>query len=329
MQGMSVQLLRRAISNERADKLADAYLDCAVLLGIYPDDTLAQKSLARVLKSLQVKAERLLKDEQLDAAAQGYRELLRCTPYDPAALVNYGRVLMRLKQPALALPIWQRLVERFPERREGHIQLARSFDRTSQFGRATKAWREVLALDPENAEAQQAMSVISRRAITAGRAAITEGQFVDAWRIFNDLRAEEPDNEEAPRRLDQIERNILKDMRAAYKQRRLQHIFAYGKRIPNLLSDNAEAQLLLARAAMELHRFDVAAEHWRLLAALDPLNSAKPHLQVARCYLRAGLQMEAGDAIKELKIHDPQNPEGKKLKDDLRQLMLASEPERR
>jgi len=329
LQDLSEQLLRRAISRERGEMLADAYLDCAVLLDIYPDDTLAQKSLARVLRSLQVKSERLLKEELFEEAADAYRELARCTPHDPNVLINYGRVLMRLKRPAAAWPIWERLVEHFPDRREGYIQLARSLDRSSQFGRATKAWRKVLALDPENVEAQQALSAITRRAITAGRTAITEGRFVEAWRIFNDLQAEEPGNDEPPRRLDQIERNILKEMRAAYKQRRLQQIFAYGQEIPNLLHDNAEAQLLLARAAMELHRFDVAAQGWRNLATLDPLNSSKPHLQIARCYLRAGLPMEAGAAIKELRAREPNNPEAQKLKDDLREMMLASGLERR
>jgi tetratricopeptide (TPR) repeat protein len=324
LQDMTEQLLRRAISRERADQLADAYLDCAVLLDIYPDDSLAQKSMARVLRSLQQKADRALKEERFEEACDAYREVLRCTPGDPDRLVSYGRALLRLRRNAEAIPIWQHVVSDFPDRREGHIQLARALDRASKFGAATTAWRDVLARDPENAEAQQALSAISRRAITAGRAAIVEENFVEAWRIFSDLRAELPDDEEPPRRLDQIERNILKTMRAAYKSRELQGIFNYYQQIPGLLNEVAEGQLLFARALTELHRYDLAAKAWHRLADLDPLSSAKPHLQIARCYLRAGLPMEAGAAISELRAREPDNPEARKMQTDLREMLLTA-----
>lgn len=324
LQDMTEQLLRRAISRERADQLADAYLDCAVLLDIFPDDSLAQKSMARVLRSLQLKADRALKEERLEEACDAYREVLRCTPNDPDRLVNYGRALLRLKRNAEAIPIWQHVVGHFQDRREGYIQLARALDRASKFGAATNAWREVLARDPENAEAQQAMSAISRRAVTAGRAAIVEERFIEAWRIFSDLRVELPNDEEAPRRLEQIERNILKAMRTAYKARELREIFTYYQQVPGLLDDNAEGQLLFARALTELHRYDLAAKAWRRLAVLDPLNNAKPHLQIARCYLRAGLPMEAGAAISELRAREPDNPEARKMQTDLREMLLTA-----
>jgi tetratricopeptide (TPR) repeat protein len=323
LQDMTEQLLRRAISRERAEHFADAYLDCAVLLGIYPDDSLAQKSLARVLRGLQQKADKALKEERFEDACDAYRELMRCTPKDIDRLTNYGRTLLRLKRPEEAIPVWQQMVAIAPDRREGYVQLARALDRASKFGLATKAWRDVIERDPENFEAQQALAAVSRRAVTAGRAAITEERFLDAWHIFDDLREEETEKEEVARRLDQIERNILKTIRTAYKQRNLREIFTYYRDIPGLLHNSAEGQLLLARALTELHRYDLAAKGWRRLAELDPLNNAKPYLQIARCYLRAGLPMEAGTAIAELRAREPENEEARKMQTDLREMLLT------
>ena len=317
---VSETLFRRAIAYERAGDLLEAFFDYEALLVLAPDDDLAKRSSARIVRALRDLAQAHLAQEALPEAAEAFARVVRAAPADIHLRRSYGRVLMRLREWSKAATVWRELVGAVPDDLEGAVQLARAFDRSGRYPEAIVAWRAVQARAPEHDEAQAGLSTIIRRMMTAGRLAITEERFLEAYELFRTVQREDPKDEEAPRRLEQVGRNLRKVMRAAYKARDLRGVIASGAAATDLLPDDPEVQLLIGRAAVGLRRYETALTSWLKLRELDPAQATIADLQVARCYLHLGDAEKGQAATRKILVADPKNPEARQLLEQFRSL---------
>ena len=315
---VSETLFRDAIGHERAGDLLGAYLDYDALHTLSPDDGLVQRSRDRIVRELRFRAEDQLARQNLNEAATAFARATQVAPSDGALMRGYGRALMRLREWDKAAAVWSAFLKLSPGDGEGALQLARALDRSGRLPEAVGAWREVLARLPDNEEAAQSLSSIILRMIYAGRAAITEERFLDAYQLFSAVVSEAPDNEEGRQRLDQVGRNLLKAMRGAYKAGNLRTVLSYGPAASDLLPNDAEVQLLIARAANGMRRPAIGLRAWPRLAELDPENSKTSRLQIARCLLHLGSIQEGQQVVRSLLAEDAENADARDLMERFR-----------
>jgi tetratricopeptide (TPR) repeat protein len=313
-------LFRRAIASERAGALLEAFFDYDALLMLAPDDVLAQRSCARIVRDLKARAQDALARQAWPEAADGLCLAVRVSADDLPVRRNYGRVLMRLRKWDEAVKIWRDFALEANEDAEGRVQLARALDRSGRLVEAVGAWRAVLALDAKHAEALASLDTIARRMTFAGRTAIAEERFLDAHELFRCVLREDPASEEAPPRLEQVGRNVLKAMRAAYKAKEYKSLVRYSGAVNDLLPADAEAQLLIGRSAAALRRYPEAIAAWSRLAELEESRSLLANLQIARCYLHLGAAKDGQAALRKVRAIDPKNGEAKELSERFKEI---------
>ncbi len=318
---VSEALFRRAIGHERAGDLLETFFDYDALLILSPQDGLAQRSRARIVRELRLRAQNHLAAEELPQAVAAFARAVRAAPSDIALRRTHGRTLMRLRQWPEATVAWRDFQRLAPDDPEGSLQLARALDRGGRLADALGAWRAAEGHAPENEEVRKSLSTIIRRMTFAGRAAISEERFLDAYDLFNVVRAEEPDDEEAGRRLEQVGRNMLRAMRAAYRTHDLRGVLRYADAASTLMPDDAEVQLLIGRAASGMRRHEAALAAWGRLKELDPQQSVLAGLQQARCHLHLGNAKEGQAAVREVLKADPKNPAARQISERLRSLV--------
>jgi tetratricopeptide (TPR) repeat protein len=314
----SETLFREAIIRERAGDLLEAFLNYEALLALSPEDGLAARSRDRIARELRFRAEDALVRQNLPEAAAAFPGALRAAPQDAALKRAYGRVLMRERDWTRAVAVWRGLADLVPQDAEAALQLARALDRSGRFSEAIVAWKDAQAHNPGNAEIEQSLSTIIRRMIFAGRAAIAEERFLDAYDLFKAVVREAPDEEEGRRRLDQVGRNLLKAMRAAYKAGDLRSVVRHAEAAADLLPDDPEVRLLTGRAASGMRRYGLAIEAWSRLAELDPESQRLCNLQIARCHLHLGAIQEGQQALRAVMAEDPENAEARELMERFR-----------
>jgi tetratricopeptide (TPR) repeat protein len=318
---VSEALFRRAIGFERAGDLLQAHFDYDALLVLAPDDDMARRSSVRIARALREIAQDHVKAQALPEAAQAFAVALRAAPADAGLFRNYGRILMRLRDWTRAVGVWREFARLQPDDVEGHVQVARALDRSGCYPEAVLAWRVVRDRDPGHDEAMEALSTVNQRMIVAGRLAITEERFLEAYDLFKTVLNEDPQNQEPGRRLQQVGRNLLKAMRAAYKASDPRRVLAFGVAATDLLPSDAEVQLLIGRAAGTLRRHEVGAAAWSRLAQIDPTQAPLAHLQIARCRLHLGDYHDALAATRKILVAEPKNVEARKLLERLRSLV--------
>lgn len=86
----------------------------------------------------------------LDAALAQYRAAIERNPQDAEAHSNLGQVLVRLKQPAEALPHFDRAIDLIPDRWAYHFNRARAFAVMERWDEAIAGYTRAQQLFPED-----------------------------------------------------------------------------------------------------------------------------------------------------------------------------------
>lgn len=105
-------------------------------------------------------AEALEKSDQLDAAEEVYRSVLRQDPDSPPASLGLLRVYERSRQWEKAAPLVQELVERQPRNLALRTQYGLLLFRARRYEDALSVLRDVLSADPGNRDALRAYATV-------------------------------------------------------------------------------------------------------------------------------------------------------------------------
>ena len=109
-----------------------------------------------VFPSVSKKLEKLIKEQGVDAAVAGYREMLRRYPRDmfnERELNTLGYDRLRAKDTKGAIALFKLNVEMFPNAANPHDSLGEAYLEAGQKALAITSYRRSLALDPNNSNA--------------------------------------------------------------------------------------------------------------------------------------------------------------------------------
>ena len=96
-------------------------------------------------------------ESQLEAAAQSYRNAIAKLPAFRNARKNLGRVYLLMDQDAKAIAVYQALVEEGIVDADSLLLLGHGLMRQARYVSAESAYRQVMLLAPDSAEAQQGL----------------------------------------------------------------------------------------------------------------------------------------------------------------------------
>jgi len=287
-------LLPRAASAERQGRADIAYVEYAAMLAVEPTNILAQTASRRIVKFLHDTAKTQYAAGERDAARESYAAILALAPKDGRALSGLAQVEMAAQNWLAAADAWDGLLALSAHDEKALTQRARALDRACAYERAIAAWRAVQVADPANSEANLALARLGSRIVKAARQALEQGDALVAAELLFLARQDAADPDEVERRLDQVLRQLRKQMRQAYKDRRFAAVVAQGRVAVRIAAGDADAQRLLAQAAMRTHDFAVAAKAWERVAELSPEHADKANQERARCHERLGSADAAG-----------------------------------
>lgn len=102
-------------------------------------------------------AEILVRSFDVERAIVEYQEITKLDPNYQQAWYNLAR-LLQLKDPAKALEVFQKIVDRFGPDLDALNQIAQTYTVMKKFDKALAALKEMLKLDPTNAEMKKTLA---------------------------------------------------------------------------------------------------------------------------------------------------------------------------
>lgn len=222
----------------------------------------------RALASLLDEGRAAFKAEDYVRSEEVFLRALAGSADEPDSRLHLARIYNQWKDWPKALEQWKWLRDREPGKLEPELQVARALFRLKRHAEARDAFKAVLAVASDHAEAHQRLLEIE---------ALQQG----------DHHLKTPDEEIAPGAA------ILNEARAAFKEEDYARSEALFLRALEMGADEATGRLHLARIYNLEQNWPKAQTQWKWLRNHLPA-SVEPHLQVARGHFRLG---EYGEAI--------------------------------
>ncbi|CAH1666995.1 MULTISPECIES: tetratricopeptide repeat protein [unclassified Chelatococcus] len=307
-------LAARAMAQERAGHLEEAFQDHTAILLADPGDGPASRGRARIKRTLLLAAHDALRTQNLheedwEAAREAFQRVVRLDDGDLDSRVQLGRLMMRQRDWTSAAQLWRSVIASSPRLVEAQLQLARALDRNDDHAAALSQWREVLELAPDNAEAREMLGQMPRRMLEHVRRLVDAGDLTKAVEALMLARSLSPDDPDLARRTDHVGRRLLQAMRAAFRSADWEAILAIQAATRSLRPDDADVHLLTGRAAMARRQYDLAIAAWSRLGELDPEMASMCRLQLARCHMRSGRLAEAQPIVAAILAEKPDHVE--------------------
>ncbi|MBS7697980.1 MULTISPECIES: tetratricopeptide repeat protein [unclassified Chelatococcus] len=306
-------LAARAMAQERAGHLDEAFQDHTAILLADPGDGPAARGKARIKRTLHLTAHDALHAQDWEAAREAFQRLVQLDDGDLDSRIQLGRLLMRQRDWHAAARLWQTAIAANPRLVEAHVQLARALDRSDNHAAALPHWRNVLELVPGNPEAREMLAQMPRRMLEHVRRLIDAGALTEAVEALMLAQSLSPDDPDLARRTEHVGRRLLQAMRAAFKSADWEAILAIQAATRSLRPDDADVHLLTGRAAMARRQYDLAITAWNRLGELDPAMVSMCRLQLARCYMRSGRLTEAQPIVAAILAEKPDHVEAQAM----------------
>lgn len=119
----------------------------------------------------------------LDSASHQYEEIVK---RDSNSIENWYSLarLYQVRNPQKALQLFEIMVQRFGAEWDVLLQIAELYNQMGQFDKAASAMKQMVALDPSNAELKRSLA----------QAYVRAQQFDEAQKVYEDLTQTYPDN---------------------------------------------------------------------------------------------------------------------------------------
>lgn len=146
-----IEDVRQAIA---AGDTESAWKMCGAAIEIVPDSSELDRLKTILSRDLRKQIQQLWNASSTDVIVP-CRRYLEMDAEDPYVLSVLGRTLMRVRDYELALPVWEKLIEKNPDDSHLHIQIARCCRALKLTEKGLAAAREALRLDPSFEEASE------------------------------------------------------------------------------------------------------------------------------------------------------------------------------
>jgi tetratricopeptide (TPR) repeat protein len=191
-----------------------------------------------------------------------YRRTLELKPGLYEAQLNGGIVLLRQKNPAEALPLFEAAAAQKPNEFRPRYYLAESQLQTGDYSKAEESYRQALALDAKSADAQLGMA----------QTLVQQGRINDAAAYFRQAAQLEPKY-----------RDYLLELAGLYeKAAQNQEAIEIYRQFP----ENAAAQTRLGELLLESKQFEDAVPRLEEAYAKDPSPANRGALAAAYVFTR-------------------------------------------
>lgn len=213
-------------------------------------------------------------------------------------------------------------------RAESQLQVARGYFRLKNYDAAVAAFKEVLASQPDHAEARRRLLQISERKDDAWSAGTTADRAEAPKRVqetdtlvgsAGELPAAEPRSSVA-------DANLVDEAKAAFNEDKLEYSRVLFIRAIEQGADEAICRLHLARICNLQEEWEQALEHWKWLRDQDT-GKLEPYLQIGRAELNRGAYAAAVEAFERVLALAPDHAEAKDRLQQARTFRKQSEEE--
>ena len=216
--------------------------------------------------------------------------------------LHLARIYNRNGEWEKALEQWSWLRDRDRDRVEPHLQVGRAQLRLGRYPEASNAFKDVLALVPDHAEAQQKLTELEAMksrtlSSTAGHQSAPQGPIL-ANSLFDNGRA------------------AFKDQDFGAAERFFFEAIAAG-------ADEAASRLYLARIFNSERQWTRALAEWKWLRDRSPL-SVEPRLQVARAQFRLDRYADAAAGFRSVLELAPEHAEARQTLERLEKILQES-----
>lgn len=269
--------------------------------------------------------------QDLDTSERLFIEALGTGADGQVCRLHLARIYNSRSDWANALAQWRWLNEQDPGALEPQLQVARALFRLKRYEEATVAFKSVLELSPDHAEALRrlreiealrddplphAPSAVVPSAIEAQQAAsdVSPAPSIPVAPLPPPMA--EPAETERP--------TLVDEAKAAFADENLEYSKALFTRAIEQGADEAVCRLHLARICNVQEEWEQALDQWKWLRDRDR-SRLEPHLQIGRAQLNLGYYAEAAEAFETVLAVAPDHAEAKDRLQQARALGKQSE----
>lgn len=301
----------------RLKKYPEAVVGFEAVLGLAPEHIEAQRRVQEIgallgqisTIGLVDKGRAAFKAEDYERSEQLFLEASAAGADERTCRLHLARIYNNRSDWSGALDQWLWLREREPGQLEPQLQVARALFRLKRSEEAVVAFGAVLALDPDNAEAQRRLRELGVLPVGV-TTALSSVELPSRPAVSVEPMPLTPETPDPPREDPQANRGaaLLDEARMAFKA----EDYAQGESLflhaMEQGADEAVCRLHLARIYNQEEEWTKALEQWKWLRDRDE-SRIEPQLQVGRAQLRLGHYGEAENSFRNVLALAPDHPE--------------------